>query len=302
MAPNAYGLFKLTSQTTLTLRVPEPIQLSICICTSGRLPELERSLASVSASIRRAYEVIVSDDSSDEITSSNIRAECEQYSFTTYVRGPGRGLCANRNHVIQCARGTHVSLVDDDAIVSPNFVARVEELVTAYPLQVLTGDVLEDGVHRQSPTNSTFLGHFGRPPRPGEPLVNVNLNCNVFPRAAFDRIRFDETIRYGYEDTDLCGRLVDDGWTIRHCPELINKHCPPPKRPDQLRQQMLNAETARGMVQVRTRRRRGQVAAALGWSFIAAAHSAASAGRHADLARLRVMLRGIRLGWSGADN
>jgi GT2 family glycosyltransferase len=89
---------------------------------------------------------------------------------------------------------------------------------------ILTGPVLEYG-KLYSPSNPTFLGHFGKPPR--KRLENINLSCNVFPRSAFTIACFDERISYGYEDTDLCAALLHNGYEIHFLKELLNEHAPP---------------------------------------------------------------------------
>jgi glycosyltransferase involved in cell wall biosynthesis len=219
--------------------------LSVCICTSGRPVELDRCLASIAAGTLRPFEVIVSDDSCDSSSTMVVREVCKKYDFTRYVDGPRRGLCANRNHVIQHAQGTHVSLLDDDAVIGADFVKYAEVAVSKNPSAIVTGDVLEDGVRLVVPTNPTFLGHFGRPVRPGVPLRNINLNCNVFPLVAFSSTSFDESIVYGYEDTDLCAQLRSLKFTIVHAPELLNKHLPPRKSATESRERMWQAERAR---------------------------------------------------------
>jgi GT2 family glycosyltransferase len=52
------------------------------------------------------------------------------------------------------------------------------------------------------------------------------MNSNLFPRSAFEVAAFDETIDYGYDDVDLCGRLIAAGYRIEHRPELLNRHLP----------------------------------------------------------------------------
>ena len=108
---------------------------------------------------------------------------------------------------------------------------------------ILTGDVLEDGERRTPPTNPSFWGHFGRPPRGS--YKTVNLNCNLFPRSAFQVARFDEAIAYGYEDMDLCAHLLVRGYRISYHSELVNQHIPPPKDADILRRQGDQSEQAR---------------------------------------------------------
>lgn len=222
------------------------LTLSICVCTSGRARELTRCLDSVAAGTRLPLEVVVSDDSRDETSAAAIRDVCTKYSFARYIEGPQRGLCANRNGVVKIASGSHISLLDDDACVSPDFVGRVLDLLGRAPNHtVFTGDVLEDGIRLTPPTNPTFLGHFGRMVRAGEPLKNINLNCNVFPREAFDVAKFDESITYGYEDTDLCAQLIAGGFRIVHIPELVNSHLPPTKNAAEIRNRLWQAERAR---------------------------------------------------------
>lgn len=201
--------------------------LSICICTSGRPVELERCLASIVAASHLPGEVVVSDDSTDAGVTRVVRDIVEQYPVARYLKGPSRGLCANRNHVIRHATCSHVSLIDDDATVAPDFVVHLLGRIARRSEVVFTGNVIESGSAPQPPTNPTFLGHFGRPVRAGDRLENIQLNCNVLPRKAFDAAVFDESITYGYEDTDLCAQLLAAGFEIVYAPELVNTHLPP---------------------------------------------------------------------------
>ncbi len=209
--------------------VRKVVRIAMCICTSGRPAALARCLDSIAEGSKLPAEVIVSDDSLDLSMAAQVKACCASYEFARYVSGPRRGLCANRNHVIRTSRGTHVSLLDDDGTLGLDFVERAEALAAGMRNTILTGDVLEGGSFRQQPTNPRFLGHFGRPPRGGEGLENINLNCNLFPRNAFNVASFDEEIVYGYEDTDLCVQLLIAGFHIRYVPELVNAHHPPPR-------------------------------------------------------------------------
>jgi GT2 family glycosyltransferase len=189
--------------------------------------------------------VVVSNDSRDPKFAAAVQAKCGRFDFVRYVEGPRRGLCANRNHVIRNADTSHVSLIDDDGVVGRDFVDRATRLIDRYPDRIITGDVLEDGVRRTPPTNPTFLGHFGKAVRPGERLENINLNCNVLPRRAFNVALFDESIAYGYEDMDLCAQLLTAGFEIVHIPELVNQHLPPAVDPAVLAFRASQAERAR---------------------------------------------------------
>jgi len=117
-------------------------------------------------------------------------------------------------------------LLDDDSVLGHDFIEKVATVIEKQPKAISTGDVLEHGKYLTVPTNPKLLGHFGKPIRPGDRIENINLNCNVFPRNLFDHVQFDESIVYGYEDTDVCAQAISQGFEIRHEPSLVNKHLP----------------------------------------------------------------------------
>ncbi len=202
---------------------------------------LRRCLESIAKGSRLPTEVIVSDDNP---SGGQTREVCQQFSFVRYVQGPSKGLCANRNRVIAQAVTDYVSLLDDDAMVGEDFVVRAMAATADLPPnEILTGAVIESENRLVAPANSTFLGHFGRPPT-GR-YKNINLNCNLFPRAAFAYASFDEQIAYGYEDMDLCSCLLACGFRIRYDPTLVNAHLPPEKAGATQRRQSLDRERAR---------------------------------------------------------
>jgi GT2 family glycosyltransferase len=203
------------------------LRITVCICTNDRPAELERCLMSIGAGTALPAEVIVSDDTREASVSETIRDVCARYDYVRYEVGPRRGLCRNRNAVIAAARTSHVSLLDDDGIIGPQFIERAVAAISEHPDRIFTGDVIESGIGHCIPTNPTRWGHFGKPVGRGEGFRNVQLNCNIFPRQAFFDAAFDERLVYGYEDTDLCDRLVRRGWRIDHCPHLVNEHQPP---------------------------------------------------------------------------
>jgi glycosyltransferase involved in cell wall biosynthesis/GT2 family glycosyltransferase len=221
--------------------VPTPAAtLAVVICTMDRPELLRRCLASLAAGTARPAEILVSDDSRD---GGGAAAVCAAFPGVRHLAGPRRGLCANRNAAIRQACAGFVSLLDDDAVVAPDFVARAQAVIAALPPRTLvTGTVIETD-RPVVPGNRRFLGFFGRAPR--RRFENINLNCNLIPRSAFDGAGFDETIGYGYEDMDLCARLLAQGYVIRHDPGLVATHLPPCRGAALDRQRFVAANRAR---------------------------------------------------------
>lgn len=201
-----------------------PQSLAILICTMNRPRELHRCLSSIFAGITQPEEIVVSDDSPDGRDTETV---CSAFGVVRYVAGPRRGLCANRNAVIKHATADFVSLVDDDVVVSPEFASVARGAIAQLPARTLVTGTVIDGGNVVVPGNPSFLGFFGR--APGGNFKNINLICNMLPRAAFDEATFDEAINYGYEDMDLCARLLSRGYVIRHVPALVTTHLPPPR-------------------------------------------------------------------------
>jgi glycosyltransferase involved in cell wall biosynthesis len=195
--------------------------ITICICTANRPETLARCLESLAQGVTQPARILVSDDSSD---GTSTQAVCEQFGVE-YFRGPRRGLCANRNMIVKHVTTSHLSLVDDDAVVSPRFVADANPLLKPESeKEIITGDVFESGVLIK-PANASFWGHFTQ--KPIDRWETIHLNCNIFPRNAFEFAEFDESIVYGYEDMDLCSRLLSQGFHIRYLPRLVNDHIRP---------------------------------------------------------------------------
>jgi GT2 family glycosyltransferase len=199
-----------------------PPSFAILICTMNRPRELRRCLASIASSGPQPSEIIVSDDSP---FGRETEAVCSAFPLVRYFNGPRRGLCANRNAVVGRTDADFVSLLDDDVVVSPDFLSRALGIVAKLPKRTLVTGTLIDGGRPVIPGNPSFLGFFGQPPN-GH-FKNINLTCNLLPRGALEEAGFDETISYGYEDMDLCARLLSRGYVIRHEPSLIATHLPP---------------------------------------------------------------------------
>jgi glycosyltransferase involved in cell wall biosynthesis len=200
-------------------------RISVCICTMNRPEILRRCLESIAAGHTQPDEIIVADDSEYP---ESVESVCRDFPHTQCIRGPRRGLCANRNTAIRACSGDFVTLADDDAVFSADFLTHSAKLASQARAQtIFTGDVLEDGHCLTPPSNPTFWGHFSGKASPR--LETIHLNCNLFPRSAFDIAQFDEQIKYGYEDMDLCSHLIVQGYLIEYHPELVNQHNPPAK-------------------------------------------------------------------------
>ena len=110
--------FKRATRIYFTLRMQSQLnnttvcRLSVALVTRNRSESLRRCLQSLRSQSVQPFEVIVSDDSDFELA-RDARVVSEEFECT-YVKGPRKGLYANRNFAALACNGTHVRTMDDD--------------------------------------------------------------------------------------------------------------------------------------------------------------------------------------------
>lgn len=259
------------------------VEVSICICTRNRPQELGRALASVAQSSLAPCQVVVADDGDGDGVASLVAAEELEI---TYVRGPRRGLGANRNAALAAATGSHLLFLDDDAALGDDFLAKMNRHLEELPpdrrgRSILTGVELNSGKSVR-PNEQGLLGFQSRPYRPGEPLRTVVINAALFPRALFEQVRFDPSLQYGFDEVDLTTQAVALGFPIVPCFDAANLHFPSPIG----REQYGSAASAARLYITLKRRRWTEGSPLRAWAGFAVA------GGHLYLASIR------RLGFS----
>lgn len=205
-------------------------QVSVCICTRNRPEELRKALNSLKNSTYPIFEVIVSDDSTNNETQTLIAADFPQVE---YLSGPRRGLGANRNNALQAVTGSHVLFIDDDVILGKQFLETVFSTIEGYSLQQSEGksQLIVTGIENNNgelvfPHEQDFLGFQKINYQQGDSLKTVVINSAVFPKSLFNKVLFDDKLVYGCDEVDFTTRAVEEGFKIILCSKAINLHFP----------------------------------------------------------------------------
>ena len=122
--------------------VEDPMRIAIGIATAGRPAILRAALVRACNQTRAADLVLVSAPSEADAAEAGLqRAGCK-------LLVGQRGLTRQRNEIIARAGDCNVLvLFDDDFLPDGRYLARVEEVFSAYPDVVLTtGTVIKDGI------------------------------------------------------------------------------------------------------------------------------------------------------------
>ena len=171
--------------------------LSIAMVTRNRPDSLNRSLESVRAQSVQPAEIIVSDDVYVALTREvALKWKCR------HVRGPRRGLYANRNQAALHCTSSHIRTMDDDHRLPAGHLegclAAVEEDPEAF---WSTGeDGMVNGVYAGSAFTASELGRGGVgyiPRNPNDTWAYAD-GSTLYPRSVVDRgLRMVEEFGYG---------------------------------------------------------------------------------------------------------
>ena len=224
---------------------PQPgkrLSVSVVVCTRDRPEPLERCLGSLQQLTPAPQEIVVVDNAS---RSSAVRDLVEGTRGVRYVAEPRPGLSVARNTGIRSTVGEVVAFTDDDVVVEPHWIARLQRAFDDPRVLAVTGLVLPAELE----TEAQYMfqhGHSGfgwgfRPllydeaffarmkPR-GVPVWHVGAGANMaFRREAFRHTGlFDERLGAGAsgcsEDSEMWYRVLAEGWHCRYEPTAVVHH------------------------------------------------------------------------------
>jgi glycosyltransferase involved in cell wall biosynthesis len=194
-------------------------RLSVALATRNRAISLERTLKSMRQQSVQPWEVIISDDSDDERAAA-VERLADVYNCR-YLRGPRRGLYANRNRAAIACEGTHVRTMDDDHEFPPGHFERCLEAVASDSAAIwIIGEHLAADTDRtippQCPGQLHPRGFSTLPPNPDDCWALAD-GATIYPRTIFDAgHRFSEAFPFGAAYLEFGSRLHWLGYRIRH--------------------------------------------------------------------------------------
>lgn len=210
--------------------------ISAIICTLGRMECLPECLAAIRGQTRRPDEIVV------VLAPGADRAArwLAEQPDVKLVRVDRRNISASRNAGADAASGEVLAFCDDDAVARADWLEHLAAPLGRPEVGAAGGAVLQgqaepydvafrNGVARLSGRQVSVREEPGRPGGDG-PWYNVVCGCSFAVRR--DALRqvgsFDDFIEFGYDETDLCVRLGQAGWTVAHAPRSVVVHRPQP--------------------------------------------------------------------------
>ncbi len=209
------------------------MKISVVIPTCNRVDLLKKCLMRLSPDCQGItsdmYEVVVSDDSTDEETGKVV--EKSGNNWLKWVAGPRRGPASNRNNGARSAQGEWILFIDDDCLPDAGILKNYIRSIERNPgILVFEGCIKADRPKRhfleESPVNETG-GYMCS--------CNIMIKKDYFENGLGG---FDEKFPYAaMEDVDLGERIKKDNqavlfvreayvihpWRIQHDPVGIKR-------------------------------------------------------------------------------
>jgi GT2 family glycosyltransferase len=250
------GLTHPLTKLELSNTKPNNKTVSIVICTRNRPEQLARCLQSLQNLSQQPHEIIVVDNAPvDDAT-----MQVAKIAGVKYVKEPRPGLSIARNTGIRYSTGEIIAFTDDDVVVHPDWIIRLQQAFDDPKVMSVTGLVLPGELETEAQVMfEKHLGYFnfGYQPKTydsefyqftkifGAPVWRIGAGANMaILRQAVSLVgEFDERLGAGAagcsEDSEFWYRLLAVGWKCRYYPASVVYHYHRGSV-DSLKQQMFN--------------------------------------------------------------
>jgi GT2 family glycosyltransferase len=212
--------------------------VSVIICTRNRGDNVVPTVKTILKDDYPNFEVVIVDQSADELTAKALAPLCTQDSRVRYVKSPANGKSAALNLGAKMARGEYLALTDDDCEPDSGWLTA---MVAGFQLDPKIGCIFGDV--KPGPHDSTkgyvpalrtleprFVHHLRDYIRIPE-RVHTGMGANMAVRAeALAKVQgFDPCLSAGGrfnggEESDLAARMLLAGYVIYFSPEASVTH------------------------------------------------------------------------------
>jgi len=210
--------------------VPEPFDISICICTFRRpegLLHLLQSLAQLRQPSACRVEVVVVDNDAKQSARQIVEGLSPSYPLALrYFCEERSGVSYARNRCVEESRGEWIAFVDDDEYADPEWLAEYWALSHSQAVDGMFGPVLAEFAEPPKPWLMATGAHMKARHATGRVLDwgGACATCNVmFRRKLHEEVgKFDIRLAAsGGEDNDFFWRCIRHGAKLIWCDTAV---------------------------------------------------------------------------------
>jgi GT2 family glycosyltransferase len=225
--------------------IDPPVDVSVVVVSWNTRELLRECLEAVLASTGVAIEVLVVDNASSDGSSDMVRQTFP--GARLLVNSENLGFAVANNQALRLARGRYALLLNSDAIVPPDGIAKLTAFMEDHPAAGLAGPmyVFPDGSFQASyadfPTlgeemmaelglmrwrrGSRYPSHDLSQSREARAVDWIGGTCLLARLAAVAQVGLlDEGFFFYTEEVDWCRRMALDGWQVWYDPGVVVVH------------------------------------------------------------------------------
>jgi len=204
------------------------VLLSIALVTRNRPDLLESCLYSLFKQDNLWHEILISDDSTDDLAIESNK-KISTFYRARYLKGPQKGLYANRNFIAKQCTGTHIRTVDDDHTFPPNHISTCINTIKEDPKSVwIIGEYLLGVSPHEAPHPCPGELHprgFAVTPKDPQNSRAISCGATIYPREIIDKNVLNiDYFKFGNSYLEYGSRLKFMGYRIRHISETFVFH------------------------------------------------------------------------------
>jgi GT2 family glycosyltransferase len=211
------------------------LRMTVVIPTCNRPHDLARCLASVAQVTYPAWDVLVVDQSDDDLARDTVAQYAPRLPPLTYQRMSVKGASRARNRAIEVFSGEVLAFIDDDCTVEPDWLMRVADAFARHPRATIVCGAVLAAEHDPSevliPVTSIKEKRILHGPRVLAEVSAIMSASMYLRREALHQIGpFDEKFGPGAahfrtgEDTDYVCRALLLGHQVFTTPEIKVTH------------------------------------------------------------------------------
>jgi GT2 family glycosyltransferase len=216
--------------------LPEPAPgaatVTVVVCAWGAEPDIRECVESVLASEKVAADVVLVDNGADN---EDVPAMADWPRVTVVRPGTNLGFTGGCDYGAQRATGQYLALLNSDAVVAPDTLARLVDEATHPDVGIAVAsvrlaedpDLVNAGANPVHVLGLSWSGGIGRPERRTAPVDTAGASgaCLLTRRAHWERLGgFDPEYFAYHEDVELSLRTWRLGLRVVYVPEAIAVH------------------------------------------------------------------------------
>ncbi|MGQ0553785.1 MAG: glycosyltransferase family 2 protein [Planctomycetota bacterium] len=197
------------------------MKISAVISTWNKQAAVLANVAALLAGRRVPDEIVVVDNASSDGTAAALRA---RYPQVVLVEMPHdkKGACETFNIGFRTATGEAIAIMDDDVVVTPEWLATLEAALLAEPSStaMVSSRVIEPGMPEAYQRAEVARGRY---------YASTFRGCGTLVRSAALRAAggYDERFFIYGNERDLAARVLRQGGRILQLPDAVLHHATP---------------------------------------------------------------------------